>query len=51
MSIGPAAATLNRSVISRLAAFIYDQKLASCELPVEELFPPQCRKLTEQLCG
>jgi 4,5-dihydroxyphthalate decarboxylase len=38
---------LNRSVISRLAAFLYDQKLTSRELSMEELFLPQCRELAE----
>lgn len=36
---------LNRSVISRLAGFVYDQKLASRETSVEDLFLPQCRNL------
>jgi 4,5-dihydroxyphthalate decarboxylase len=38
---------LNCSVISRLARFVYDQKLASRELAIEELFLPHCRNLTQ----
>jgi 4,5-dihydroxyphthalate decarboxylase len=41
----------NRSVISRLAAFLHDQKLASRELPIEELFSPQCQEFVERFDG
>lgn len=36
---------LNRSVVSRLAGFVFDQKLASRELSIEDLFLPGCRDL------
>lgn len=39
---------INRSVISRLAAFLQDQKLASRELSIDELFSPPCRELVER---
>lgn len=37
----------NRGVITRLASFLYDQKLASRELSVDELFLPQCKDFAE----
>jgi 4,5-dihydroxyphthalate decarboxylase len=42
---------INRSVISRLAAFLHDQKLASRELLIEELFSPQCQEFVERFDG
>jgi 4,5-dihydroxyphthalate decarboxylase len=38
---------INRSVIIRLAGFLYDQKLVSREPSVDELFLPQCRDFAD----
>lgn len=38
---------VNRSVVARLAGFLFDQKLASHELTVDELFLPRCRNFQE----
>jgi hypothetical protein len=38
---------LNRSVIERLSGFLYEQKLTSRQLSVDELFLPELRSLAQ----
>ena len=36
--------TLNRKVVEKLTGFLYDQKLTSRQLSIDDLFLPQCRE-------